>query len=194
MFNYLDLPTLPDYLEKQILSLVEGSIDHSIEDLNIKASNTVLEEVKKFKYNLEDSLGYPLSEATGDIARFDFLDVSDSIADWVYENIGEFAYISIQHMHGGRNIPPHVDEIRYKAYNYVISTGNATTSFYQPKQEFKHLSVYPHTTFTEDRIELIDQITIEPRRWHEINTSMIHSVNNLDYPRISLSLSVVDIK
>jgi len=194
MLNYLNLPALPNYLEKQIRLLVSESIERGIESLNINASDTVLEEIKKFKYNINDSLGYPLVEATGDIAKFDFLDVNNEITEWVRDNIGEFAYISIQHMHSGRNIPPHIDEIRYKAYNYIISTGNATTSFYKPKKEFQHLHVYPHTTFTDDRIELVDRITIEAHRWHEINTSMIHGVDNLDYPRISLSLSIVDIK
>jgi hypothetical protein len=194
MFNYLDLPPLPNYLERHIMSLVTESINDSIDDLNIKASAAVLEEVKKFTYNKDDSLGYPLSEAKGSIARFDFLNVDDEISTWVHTNIGTFAYISIQYMHGGKNIPPHVDEIRSNAYNYIIETGNATTSFYQPKKEFDHLRVYPHTTFDLDKLELIEQIKIQPRRWHEINTSMIHGVDNLDYSRVSLSLSIINVK
>lgn len=194
MFNYLDLPNLPDYLERHIIQLVAESVNKSIDNLNIKASDVVLEEVKKFTYNKDDSLGYPLSEAKGDIAKFDFLNVDAEISNWVNENIGQFAYVSIQHMHGGKTIPPHVDEIRSNAYNYVIETGNATTSFYKPAEQFAHLKVYPHTTFKEDQIELIEQVKIQPRRWHKIDTSIIHGVDNLDYSRISLSLSIVNIE
>jgi len=194
MFNYLDLPALPDYLEQHIMLLVAGSINNLIDDLNIKASDDILEEVKKFTYNKDDSLGYPLSEAKGNIARFDFLNVDTKISNWVHENIGKFAYVSIQHMHGGKTIPPHVDEIRSNAYNYIIATGNATTSFYKPTKQFEQLKVYPHTTFDLDKLELIEQIKIKPRRWHKINTSMIHGVDNLEYDRISLSLSIIDVK
>jgi hypothetical protein len=95
-------------------------------------------------------------------------------------------------MHSGTTITPHIDEMRRYAVNYVISTGgNSVTSFYKPKPEFEHLHVYAQTVFPFDRLDKIKEIQIEPHRWHRLDTSVIHSVENIDptLKRISLSLS-----
>jgi hypothetical protein len=207
-FTYLDLPPVPKELETQILELVNNPIanfhnsDAFVEsiknrsELNIGASDEIIKAITNVEYNEADSLGFPLSEAWEhfkDLAHFDFLEVNDELNKWARENIdANIAHVSIQAMYGGTTITPHIDEMRSYAFNYVIATGgNSKTCFYKPKNEFSHLSTYAQTIFPFDRLDLIEQVQIEPYRWHRLDTTTIHSVEHLDptLKRISLSLS-----
>jgi hypothetical protein len=204
-FNYLELPKLPQHLTTKILELVEKPIQ------NFHDSSAFIDSVKKFgnpraeeiinaivdiKYDPSDSLGYPLEEAHNfyhDLASFDFLEVTEEINQWAKENISkDILHVSIQAMYGGTTVTPHIDEMRSFAYNYVVATGGeSTTCFYKPKKEFEHLKTYERTVFTKDRLMVVEEVKIEPHRWHRIDTKTIHSVENLDpkSKRISLSLS-----
>lgn len=209
-FTYLDLPPVPKDLETQILELVNNPIanfhdsDAFVEsiknrtELNIGASDAIIDAITNVEYNAEDSLGYPLTDAWEhfkDLAHFDFLEVNDALNKWARANIDpNVAHVSIQAMYGGTTITPHIDEMRTYALNYVVVTGgNSRTCFYKPKAEYSHLRVYPQTVFPIDRLELVDEIQIEPHRWHRLDTSTIHSVEDLDpqLKRISLSLSFI---
>jgi len=208
-FTYLDLPHIPDELIKEILRICDdpsNNFHNSDEFLEyaksnrdtfkISAGEEVIEAISNLEIDYDKSLGYPLSDAHihfQDLAQFDFLEVTDEINRWVAKNISEsVAYVSIQSMYGGTTITPHIDEMRKFAYNYVIDTGgDSKTLFWTPKPEYKHLMIYPQTIFPYDRIDVLDEISIDLYRWHRLDTSTIHSVENLNptKKRISLSLS-----
>lgn len=208
-FTYLDLPPVPKYLEAKILSIVDKPlanfhdseafveyIEQNRSDLNISAGQEVIDAIKNIEIDYSKSLGFPLSEAWEhfkELAHFDFLEVTEEINDWAKSNIDQnLAHVSIQAMYGGTTITPHIDEMRTKALNYVISTGgNSKTCFYKPKKEFEHLIAYPQTIFPFDRLELVQEVCIEPYKWHSLDVTKIHSVENLDpkLKRISLSVS-----
>lgn len=210
-FTYLDLPPIPQDIEQKILAVVstpirnfhssEEFLQYTIENrnnLNIEASEEIINAIKNVEYNPTDSLGHHLSDVWKhfkDLAEFDFLEVSEEVKQWVKDNIDlNVAHVSVQSMYGGKSITPHVDEMRSYAYNYVIDTGGETsTCFWKPRPEFEHLKVYAQTVFPYDRLELIEEIKIEQGRWHRLDTRQIHSVENLDpsKKRISLSLSIL---
>ncbi len=208
-FTYLDLPPVPKYLEEQILKIVDKPlanfhnsdafvdyIEQNRNELNISAGQEVIDAIKNVEIDYSKSLGFPLSEAWThfkDLAHFDFLEVNEELNSWARESIDKnIVHVSIQAMYGGTTITPHVDEMRTTALNYVISTGgNSKTCFYEPKKEYEHLVVYPQTIFPFDRLNLVEEICIEPYKWHKLNVTKIHSVEHLDpsLKRISLSLS-----
>lgn len=198
-FTYLNLPLIPTHLEEKILEIVNTNnyhLEKNRNELNISAGQEVLDAISSIEINYENSLGFPLSEAWNhfeELAHFDFLEVNQDLNDWARSNIDKnVAHVSIQAMYGGTAITPHIDEMRTRALNYVISTGGQSkTCFYKPKKQFNHLTIYPQTIFSFDRLDLIEEICIEPYRWHRIDVSTIHSVQNLDpaQKRISLSLS-----
>jgi hypothetical protein len=212
-FRYEDhLPTLPDNIVAEMYRLIENPIDNrhmSEEVFNYMANNIssdpglqlnavddiMLEKLKGAYSHKEDSLGFPMNTASEyfqNLATFDFLPVSDMITEWVNKNISPTpVLISIQVMQGGSRIIPHIDEARNYVYNYVIETADATTNFYKNARDYEHLTAYPQTIFTYDRIEVTSSILIEPNRWHYIAVNKIHSVENIKpgQKRISLSLS-----
>jgi hypothetical protein len=210
-FTYLDLPSIPLDIEGKILKIIdkptrnfhtsEEFVQYATENrsnLNIEASEEIVNAIKNVEYNPDNSLGYHLSEVWNhftNLAEFDFLEVTDEVNDWVKSNINlNIAHVSIQAMYGGKTITPHIDEMRSFAYNYIIDTGGETsTCFWAPKKEFSHLTAYAQTVFPYERLDLLEEIKIEKGRWHRLDTRTIHSVENLDptKKRISLSLSIL---
>lgn len=210
-FTYLDLPPVPKYIEDQILYIANtpGTNFHNTndfvdflesnrKDLNISADQEIIDAIKNIQIDLSKSLGYPLSDAWehfSNLAHFDFLEVNDEIKQWVKSTIDkEVIHISVQSMYGGTTITPHIDEMRSSALNYVVSTGGQSkTCFYKAKKEYEHLTPYPQTVFPFERLELMEEVQIEPYKWHQIDVTKIHSVENIDptKKRISLSLSIL---
>jgi hypothetical protein len=212
-FRYEDhLPTLPPEIIAELYQLIDKPIDnhHTSQEvfnyltnkittdtgLQLNAVNDqLLEKLKGLNCIKEDSLGFPMDTAHkhfNDLATFDFLPVSNIITEWVNKNISPAPLlITAQVMHGGTTITPHIDEARTYVYNYIIETGGAVTRFYKNAKGYEHLTAYPQTIFTYDRIEEIETINIETNRWHYLNVSKMHSVENIQpgQKRISLSLS-----
>lgn len=210
-FTYLDLPPVPKNLEQQILDIVDKPVanfhnseafveymEQNRSELNIEAGADVINAIKGVEVDYTKSLGFSLSEVWKhfkDLAFFDFLEANEELNKWARETIDKnIAHVSIQAMYGGTTITPHIDEMRRKAVNYVITTGgNSKTCFYKPKAEYNNLIAYPQTVFPFDRLDLVEEVRIEPYRWHSLNVTEIHSVENLDpqLKRISLSLSYI---
>jgi hypothetical protein len=201
-FKYEDhLPKLPDNIIAEIYRLIENPIsNHHTSDDSLQLNSIdkkLLDELKEFTYNESDSLGFHMDTASNhfsNLASFDFLPASNLINDWVNKNINPRpALVTIQVMHSGEKITPHVDEGRTSVYNYILETGGGITKFYKNAKGYEHLTVYPQTIFTYDRIEETETINIETNRWHYLNVTKIHNVENiqLNQKRISLSLSYV---
>jgi hypothetical protein len=214
-FRYEDhLPPIPEAIVKEIYQLIETPIGDysdpaevynykrqeitSRPDLQLSSVNEeLLETFSNYSYDYEDSLGYPISQANvlfNNLAQFDFLKVSDNILEWIRNNITPNpALVTIQVMHGGPVVIPHVDEGRSYVYNYLLDTGGAVTKFYKNSKGYENLTAYPQTVFTYDRIEEIETINIQTNRWHYLDVSKIHNVENIQpsQKRISISLSYV---
>lgn len=199
-FRYEDkFLKLPDNIIAEIYRLIEKPIDNiSDDELQLSSiDKELLDELKSFTYNKTDSLGFPMSTAINyfnDLATFDFLPVNDTINNWVNANIvPKPVLVTIQVIHTGATITPHIDEKRTGVYNYILETGGGVTKFYKSAKEYDHLIAYPQTVFTYDRIEETETIDIEKHRWHYLNVSKIHNVENIQHSqkRISLSLSYV---
>jgi hypothetical protein len=214
-FEYKDFPQVPQWLIEHIYKLLNASLldEISVHGNNyrddfvksaekwIAADQEILDIISEVEYNKDDTLGYHFEERESNtynksLAFFDFLNTDNIITEWVEQHIPDkVAAVNLQVMHGGELVTPHIDEVRQYALNYIFETGgdSVETAFYQPREEYKHLKVYPRTLIPFERIEKVESVIIEPNRWHEINVQSIHSVDMLaaGKKRISLSLSVV---
>lgn len=69
----------------------------------------------------------------------------------------------------------HIDHNRVEAINYIISSGgdNVVTSFYN------------------DDLTEIEEIVIQPKKWHKLKVDVKHSVKNIiDPPRIAITIHI----
>jgi hypothetical protein len=113
-----------------------------------------------------------------------------SLKDWVKENIHPCPLlISIQLMEGGLRVVPHTDYIRKYALNYLISDAGPETVLYKPKQEYSHLEIFGGPSFEYNRLDIVERAVIEQYKWHLLDVSSIHSVENILQPRLAITIS-----
>lgn len=196
LFEYLDYPKLPSSLVEDILTTVEKNVSSFKEDALLYADQSILDAVQLPEPDWTNNLGFPLSNSDQDTCKFHFMEAPESVKKWVQENIPvKVNAVHIQTMADGTHIVPHVDEIRNKALNYIISQGgkDVCTNFFVPRNEFSHLTISPQTLIPKDRLELIESICINSNEWHSLKVDKIHNVENITPPdkRISLTLSIV---
>ena len=195
--SYLNYPPLPLELEQDILNTVESNSNFKENDLLVNTDQTTLDLFGEVEYDPNNNIGYPYTEARKHFPKlvdYYFLDPSLAVKDWVYKNISEDVTINIQVMTNGTNVPPHIDEVRTSAINYLITTGgNATTDFYKPKTAFEHLPVTAQTAIPYKKLDLQQSQHIAPKVWHKLSVTKIHSVENINpqLKRIALTLSLV---
>jgi hypothetical protein len=199
MIIYKNFPTVPDYIVKQILTDV-SKINFQTNDFNLTADSDLLESIKQFVPNSEDNvLGVAFNEAqqyyTEKIASFAFINPCNDLIIWAKENISiPYRGINIQVMTGGEFVVPHIDEIRTGGLNYIIQTGgpDVKTKLYKPKDEYSNLRATPQTAFLYNTIEEIHSETLPLNKWHILDVTQIHSVNDLvpSKSRISISISL----
>jgi hypothetical protein len=194
--NYLSFPPLPDALEQEILDIAQQAETFHSNDIHVSTSSEMLEVIGQIDYNPDTNLGYHYSTAKQhfpSMSNYHFLEVSDNIRKWVSENINPEFTAHIQVIDQGTVIPPHIDEVRSKAVNYIIkSGGNSVTSFYYVKGEYQNLTATPQTSIPYERLSVMESVLIEPKRWHSLDVTQIHGVTNMDpaQKRIALTLSV----
>lgn len=199
MIVYKDFPPVPNHIVEQILTDV-SKINFQTNDFNLTADDNLLESIKQFAPVPGDKvLGVAFNEAqqyyTEKIASFAFINPCNDLITWAKENITiPFRAVNIQVMTGGEFVVPHIDEIRSGGLNYILQTGGPTvkTKFYKPKNEYSNLKATPQTAFLYETIEEIYSETLPLNKWHVLDVTQIHSVNDLvaSSSRVSISISL----
>jgi hypothetical protein len=195
--SYLDYPSLPIGLEQDILNTVKSNSNFKENNLLVNADQTTLDLIGKVEYDPNNNIGYPYLEARKyfpTLVDYYFLDPSPAVKDWVHTHINKDVTINIQVMTNGTHVPPHIDEVRTYAINYLISAGgNATTDFYEPKVKFENVSVTAQTAIPYEKLDLKESKQIAEKVWHKLSVTKIHSVENItpQLKRIALTLSLV---
>jgi hypothetical protein len=95
-------------------------------------------------------------------------------------------------MTGGEFIVPHIDEIRTGGLNYIIQTGGTAvkTKFYKPKSEYKEFKATPQTAFLYNTIDEVYSETLPINKWHILDVTQIHSVNDLIPSSLRIAVTV----
>jgi hypothetical protein len=198
MIIYKTFPIIPKHIIDKVLDIALN-INFSTNDFNLTTDNSnLLESIKEFTPDLNDNvLGVAFNEAQQyykeRIASFAFINPPKELTEWVKENITiPYRGVNIQVMSGGNFVAPHIDEIRNGALNYIIQTGgpDVKTKLYKPKTEYANLKVTPQTIFLYDTIDEVHSETLPTNKWHILDVTQIHSVNDLDPLGIRISISV----
>ena len=89
-----------------------------------------------------------------------------------------------------KTVPAHCDK-RLWAVNYILKTGGSgvTTTFYQ--EVGQPILREPATRVQENaKLDVIDQVIIEPFRWHILSTVVLHGVENIESQRQAVTLGL----
>jgi hypothetical protein len=179
MLTYKDYPQLP----AELVVLIKDEVSKRQESTN---KFNVSEDIELAAESVYGKLVTDNLELDG-LAKMNMFTL-DELTKWVQENIKDtFNAVHVQYFEGGTFFFPHVDLLRSKAVNYLITTADATTSFYTPNG----FTPEPNTVIARDRISLTKRFKIEHNRWHELDVTLVHSVENINGVRIAVTLSLV---
>jgi len=191
--NYLNLPPLPFEIEQDIFDTISKNANcHQNDELLINTNLKTLSIIENIDYDPITNIGYRYSEGKKifpNLADYDFIEISDLVKDWLKTNIPFECIAFIQVMSNGSLVPPHIDESRSKAVNYLLETGGAaSTTFYKPKDEYKDLKITPQVVIPYIRLDIVESEIIPQKTWHELDVTTIHGVENLSSKRVSLTI------
>jgi hypothetical protein len=196
-FSYVSHPTLPPELKALILETVEKEWDN-LQSTNIQmyAPPAVIAAINE-DVDLTNNLGWHYSESK---AHFPFIcdyyqfDVPAEVALWLRDNVSSQP-ANIQVMTSGSHVPPHIDEVRKGALNYVIETGgDVRTVFYNVKNENANENATPFTVIPYEKLDVSNDVEIQAERWHSLDTTRIHSVEGISSvkKRIAITISIIE--
>jgi hypothetical protein len=195
-FKYEAYPPLPPELKALILKTIEKE-QSNLKSTNIQMNapdsviNSITEDV-----DLTNNLGWHYSESKSHfpfICDYYVFDVPAEVAIWLRDNVSTEP-ANIQVMAGGSHVPPHIDEIRKGALNYVIETGgDVRTVFYNVKNENANENATPFTVIPYEKLDVSNDVDIQIERWHSLDTTRIHSVEGINTlkKRIAISISIM---
>jgi hypothetical protein len=125
--------------------------------------------------------------------------ISDEFDDWVRDyfqqeptNCGISIYDSM-----GPSLAPHVDTSRNYTIQYLLDLGGSNVQVIWYREKDKPLlrpdmrSNYDPSITINDytKVEEVDRTTLPLRKWACLNAAVLHSVENVEYPRIAIQIS-----
>ena len=196
-FKYESYPPLPAELKALILETVEKEQSNlHTTNIQMNASASVIAAITE-DVDLTNNLGWHYSESK---AHFPFIcdyyvfDVPAEVALWLRDNVSSQP-ANIQVMTNGSHVPPHIDEIRKGALNYIIDLGgDVRTVFYNVKTENTSQNATPFTVIPYEKLDVSNDVEIQNERWHSLDTTRIHSVEGINpvKKRIAISISILE--
>lgn len=172
-YEYLDYPKLPSDLEAMCV------------DLERLDANTRWPKAK----NLET---LQCDHPPENFCRYRQFEVPKEVLSWLIKEriiTRDIKIARIHAMYDGPKTYPHLDFPRTVATNYILTDSTATTCFYRHKFNPDIKPSHRNELVSPDEIELVDSVVLEHHRWHRLNVTTIHSVENITIPRIALTLS-----
>lgn len=172
-YTYLDLPRLPIDLETMCLDLA-----------NLEP-NSRWPEPKNLDKICAD---YPKEN----FAKYKQYMVPSEVIRWLADNklvSKDIRLARIHCMFDGSRVYPHFDFPRTYAINYLLTESTATTCFYKHKTNADLKPTRSNELFSLDEVELVESVVLDHHRWHRLDVTKIHNVENITVPRVALTLS-----
>ena len=196
-FQYVSYPELPAELKALILETVEKEWNNlQATNIQMKASESVVSAITE-DVDLTNNLGWHYNESKDHfpfICDYYVFDVPAEVALWLWNNVSTQP-ANIQVMTAGSHVPPHIDEIRKGALNYIIEAGgDVRTVFYNVKEEYAGQNATPFTVIPYEKLDVSNDVDIQAERWHTLDTTRIHSVEGINpvKKRIAITISIIE--
>lgn len=102
--------------------------------------------------------------------------------------ISAYVYLFVE---GGPFCAPHIDDVNKRKHGFqlLLKAGgdNVKTVWYEPKEEFKNLSVIDYCCIPYSKIDLKSETCLEENYWYWMKFDSIHSIENLQSLRVFLA-------
>jgi hypothetical protein len=126
--------------------------------------------------SITDIINKPPKAYSAVPAEYNFFktrDVNDDLAEWLQSIVKYKIYPQYQLIYNG--LPIHIDKgNRINAYNYLLDTGGKNVKTVVYNENYKPLQI--------EQLEL--------KRWHRINTGMLHGVHGIEPDKVRVAISI----
>lgn len=137
-------------------------------------------------------------------AQFSLYTPNSDVIDWVYSNIPDKikekytlkeGAIELVKIHNGDMLFPHADPTTGYSHNlnFVIWDGgkNTVTKFFEPKPEHLGKKIINTVPYRFETIDVVNEVRLEKHTWGMLPRGQIHSVCNLEKPRLLLQIGAI---
>lgn len=149
----------------------------------------------------ENSMGfdhYGYLEKYGNPGRSDWYDIEGELEEELFKYLpvdkSKTFGVGLLEINNGK-LAPHIDpsDNRTHCINYtLIKGGNGVINrWYSLKEEFQHC-VYEPSFVPYERITQIEEHKLQEHMWYQLNTSVIHSVENVEGTRLTISIPLAE--
>jgi hypothetical protein len=190
-YKVLDIPQVPDYLVKQALEIVAE--DSKKKDI---ANWHGLPGYSEYRHRKVQHLNGHVFITVG-TTRYR---VSEEFEEWVRENFSgtktTLCGVSVMDVNHSKTMAPHVDTSRNYTIQYLLDTGGSNVETVWWKEHGKPVvrpdlrQNYDPSSTIQDYSNLveIDRIKAEPNVWISLHSAILHSIENLETPRIAFQV------
>lgn len=187
-YNY---PAIPQDLKNDLINYAkEHAVNHLSERSYGWFNNTDINDLSYISSTDEYEKLYGKS---GPVVFLSIPENLDSQIRNIYKNTPSMqkGFFMLQVNYDINTFPPHIDMVRNITRMYLLQAGgeNVETSWYEPKDEYKHLQYkHPVNFIDNSRLNKIYSANLSTDVWYDLTVSKIHGVTNLEDYRISLAL------
>ena len=189
----LDIPVIPEDLKKEIIDFVivaleEGYTSAYNRQLEVEDQGNLnfLDGEDENLLNTGEVIGVPLSEELQTKIRDFYKQTPHYIDEFFCDYWGCFVLKSSTSI-----VAPHQDDPEKRKFGLqlLIKAGgdNVKTTWYDIKEEFKNLPIIPDLSMPYHKLNPVHEEHLHEGHWYILNTSIVHSVDNLESVRIFLS-------
>lgn len=189
----VDIPSLPDDLKQDLIEAAHKVFAENQE--NRILYHRMFEKEDKTTLNYMGDEDMDFYEKSGGVTA---MAMPDELHQRVYEFYKQadrpitnlFEYYGFLFVEGGPYCAPHIDDVvrRRNGFQLLLKSGGerVTTAWWEPKEEFKDLSLKDYCGVPYSKINKVTEVCLEENFWHWMKFDSLHSVENQESIRIFL--------
>lgn len=189
----LNFPTFPSFLERGIVAWAHLQLENKV---------PFISGYRGFNTNHKKTISYVESEEEY-TARFGltggvyFYILPQHLITELRKHVAHIPELNnfdfkLQIVTGGNHVGPHVDDrnARDNGPLYILQTGgdNVTTTWWEPKEEFKDRVVPDRIGIPYDNLIKVEEHILQASNWYWLDFGSIHSVENITGIRLALAM------
>jgi hypothetical protein len=190
-----DMPKLPKDLKESLLETAHRLFQEQSSEVRVLHHRTFeTEDRSSLNFIGDDDLSF--YEQSGGVTALRMpaeleAKVFECFKEFNHPIINLFDHFGFLLVEGGPYCAPHIDDVnrRQNGFQLLLASGGkqVTTAWWEPKDEFKDLTLKEYCGVPYSRLNKADEICMEDNCWHWMKFDSIHSVENLESIRIFLA-------
>jgi len=188
-----DMPSLPEDLKEDLVAEAIRVLEADKSNRALYYRRFELKDANTLNYMKDEDINF--YEKSGGVSAMPVTEqLRKSTVDFfkkanhpATQSFNDYVYLYVE---GGSFCGPHIDDVskRRHGLQLLLKAGgdNVKTIWYEPKEEFKNLSIIDYCGIPYSKIDLKSETCFEENCWYWMKFDSIHSIENLQSLRVFL--------